>query len=228
MIAPHCNSSAARDLRRSASVCASVAGVMLLTGCAALTRPSPDGFPSLVAENVMRISIVVAFEDADFSAVAGRRFDVEVHGMAADELKSYLAHTARVLGREAGGVFDPDEPDVVAEVAVHVCGSDIDTSPPQLAWIAANAIYTGETLVDLCFRQYDGGVGPVQTLHGVASHTQTVVISFFKSHGRYYRRTYPGIARIIEPGESTPIDPSHFRSPRPASDRDLQEARSAD
>lgn len=201
-------------------VCAALVWGALLSGCVALDRPEADGFTSYVAQNVMRISMVVAFEEASFEHVRGRRFAVDVSGMGTGELHAYLDHIARTLSSDAGGVYDPDDPEVIVELAVHASGTDLDESPAQIAWLAQNAVFTGFTFLDLRFRERDGAVTPPQTLQGVASHKQSVVLSVFKGRGKYYRRTYPWLDQVLDPGEVEPIDPAAFREPRPGHRRD--------
>lgn len=165
----------------------------------------------------MRISIVVAFEEADFRPVAGKRFAVEVTGFAGDEEQAYLEAAARGLARDAGGTYDPTNPEVIVEIVSHVCGSDLDQSPTQIAWFVQNAIFSGYTLLDLQFRLEGGSVTPPQELYGVASHRQTAVFSIFEDKGKYYRRSYPwldGVTPLTD--ESDPIDPTDYRIPRPS------------
>jgi len=208
------------DRRRAAALSLGVS-LTLVFGCSTLDRPGGSGFPSYIAETVMRVSMVVAFEGADFTPVAGRRFDVEVTGMATDELESYLSHIARTLGREAGGVYDPRRAESVVELAVHACGTDLDEAPAEVALVIQDAIFTGVTFADLRFRDAAGAVTEPQTLYGVASHRQTVVLTIFEDKGRYFRRTYPWLDGVLSNDDASPIDPLRYRFPRPRDGRQL-------
>lgn len=177
-------------------------------GCSTLDRPTGGGFKSLVAEHVVRISMVEAFSKADFSAVQGSRFNVKVTGFAKDEVESYLAYIARVKAEEAGGLMDASlsEPLVQIEVAVHACGSDLVGSPSKVEVVWQNKRYLGETLVDLSFREAGGKLISRQTLHGVAAQRQSVFLSLFKDPGFYW--VGQGLNLKL-------VDPEQYRIPAP-------------
>jgi len=109
----------------------------------------------------------------------------------------------------------------VVELAVHACGTDLDEAPAEVALVLQDAIFTGVTFADLRFRDAAGAVTEPQTLYGVASHRQTVVLTIFEDKGRYFRRTYPWLDGVLSNDDASPIDPLRYRFPRPRDGRQL-------
>lgn len=171
-----------------------------LIGCTALNRPKGGGYESIVAQNVMRMSIVTAFDGADFSQVVGRTFRVSATGFGMDQenLKLYLLHTARMKALDAGGIEAAGEATMHIELFVHAAGILNDQTAAAFSPLYDQVILQGETYLDVLIRDEQNTLLSRQTLRAEARETEGVALTFFSG---------PSVYAIRRDGRWKAIDP---------------------
>lgn len=156
-----------------------------------------------MAQNVVRISCVQAFRDADFSALDGKATELKLSGFADDKNRGILELTCKSRAEEAGARIVPaGSGEMELEIGTMTAGNDAGRSSFPI--ISHSERVEGTADLQATIRNLkDGMVVSTQPLKGLAKYQQTTFLGI-QGRGNYYVQNGKGKFEKV-------TDPSAYR-----------------
>ena len=101
---------------------------LLSLGCSTTQKTAGTGGYSAVAQNVVRIALVEASKNLDFSPYAGQSISCQIIGFADENMRPYFQYFFESKLEDAGCSLGGAESDLKLQVVVHSAGNDVGYS----------------------------------------------------------------------------------------------------